>query len=427
MVPFAFALAGAPLVVACSGETDGTPSAVADDAAAGDAGIAVDPDAIEGADASVSAPKDAAATRDGASTKPDAGTPKADSGTPKVDGGAPKADSGTPPRDSGPPPVPNDPELDDPARLSAPFECQGTPLDAASILEHVPQGYGAVLPTNAPNWNNTRRVLAVTGVVRTCNGATGCTAWSRSTFVTQELEVGFAVDPTGSLFLSNVRSTSGQREVVLTPATSGDLQAEIQESSTSSKVRYKVRATRGMDGRMCLSLASKVDSRTNANGSVTESFDLGVGYAKEVVPRAVFPTPPGDFVCGGTPATDADIRGWFTTGATRSPLDFGTSRTLSRSCHAVTGCSEYKAETWFSGAPTALVVVANAFAYETTDAAGPMPIVNGAFTGAGTVNRGGTVSGHVTTSPKCVDARWDATTQGSYWATNEFAGEDTYH
>jgi len=93
------------------------------------------------------------------------------------------------------------PELADPERESARFECEGEPMTAADVLSYAPQGTGFVWFVNGRDFSGSGRSFNTTEVYRRCNDVTGCTSWATTGTATWDFQVGFAVDPSGALSL----------------------------------------------------------------------------------------------------------------------------------------------------------------------------------------------------------------------------------
>jgi len=294
---------------------------------------------------------------------------------------------------------PDDPALDDPARASFPFECQGTVISPAEIVEHVPQGWGVVWPTNSRNWNDTARVFKTRVAKRTCTQATGCGEWTDDTlagFNDEELYLALAVDAAGTVEIAqaDVQGNVLARRKLVTGETQLDL---VRTTAPASPHRYKARLTRASDGRLCVSLATRLQTQSAPAGVVHERFDIGYAFSGAPVPRTTFPPPP-DLVCAASPrATDSDIRGWFTAGATRRSLAAAESRRVTRQCHPVTGCSAYQVEGLPSAVMRGLIVNGSGFAIELSQAGRTLPISAGAF--------GDALEGGAVTAAGCVEYR----------------------
>lgn len=236
-----------------------------------------------------------------------------------------------------------DPRLEDPARVSLPFECPGTPLSAAQIIEHVAQG-GDTINLVDDNRNPLFPAFTAFKTSRTCHPLTGCSAWMTSGDESYSMRLW--VSASGDLqLIQDDESFAGHSEVEAT-ISSGDLQTVFGSSSHGGTTRqYKVRITRTDDaGDGCVSAVSVSQQDPPKNdGSHVEWFWLaGTGIAAPVPRTTPAPLAPWPFKCAGTPASNAEVASWFPAGQTQ--LAFrgnNASRVSTQQCHPITGCSPW--------------------------------------------------------------------------------------
>jgi len=328
-------------LLACSGNAPGT-------TAGGDAGSTTDAAITSPDDASPSG-HDAApsvdAGHDGAA-KPDAsqgGSP--DAGSAHDSGGA--ADAGGIFEDAGA----DNPVLSDPSRPSFPYECQGTPMAAADMIEHFPLATDFINVEDAEDWNGTARVFNTAEVGRTCTPQTGCSGWAaQGTTNDPSYYLWLHVDGAGAVSLEQLDWQGAPVLARAVPA--GEFQMVMGgiDDGVNPKppaTRYEVRVVRNADATGCLSAASIVSTDPpRSDGSTFQHFLLGVAAlpARAVIPRPT-PAPRTAWAnaCQGTPAPDGVIASWFSPGTTSLTFSnaSATSRTSTQSCHPITGCTEW--------------------------------------------------------------------------------------
>ncbi|NMO17246.1 hypothetical protein HPC49_24765 [Pyxidicoccus fallax] len=250
------------------------------------------------------------------------------------------------------------PELDDPSRPSAVYECQGEPLTAEQFLAFVPQGYGSLKLVNGRNWNGTLSALLTRRTTRRCNSVTGCTEWSwLANDVQPDYQVSLGLRSEGRLELRHEDDAGTLLKALSLTVTDGQL---ILKSVASRP--FRMRMTLQSDGDACVSFASTV-SRTNlGDGSVLEEFELARLSVKPATraPGPVFEV--DSATCTGTPIANSAIAAKFTPGQTRLSRS-ATELQASRRCHALTGCTGSEPMP-VNGQSNALVVLGNGFAYE---------------------------------------------------------------
>lgn len=243
-----------------------------------------------------------------------------------------------------------DPRLEDPARISLPFECAGTPLTAAQIIEHVAQG-GDSLQLINDSRNPLLRVLTAFQTSRTCHPLTGCGAWRDSD--AESYLMRFWVSASGELqLIQDDVFFAGHSEIEAT-ITSADRQIAVHDSAHGgTKRQYKLRMTRADQGFACFSAASvREQDPPKDDGSYRELFWIAATTIAAPVPRTTpEPLAPWPFHCAGTPASNAEIASWFPSG--QSQLAFRgnrASRLSTQQCHPITGCSPWDLQ--FLGSP----------------------------------------------------------------------------
>ena len=251
------------------------------------------------------------------------------------------------------------PELDDPSRPSAVYECQGEPLTAEQFLAFVPQGYGSLKLANGQNWNGTRTALLTRHTTRRCNAVTGCTAWSwLAGDVQPDYQVSLGLRPESRLELRQEDDAGALLKALALTVTDGQL---ILKSAFASRP-FRMRMTPLANGDACVSFASTLTRTNQADGTVLEEFEL----ARLTFSPAMRSSEPvfdvESATCTGTPLANSAIAAKFTPGQTR--LSRGASELqASRRCHSLTGCTGSGPRT-VNGQSNTLMVSGSGFAYE---------------------------------------------------------------
>jgi hypothetical protein len=229
--------------------------------------------------------------------------------------------------------------------VSLPFECQGTPLDAAQVIEHIAQGNDSIQIRDG-NREFGQLVFHVFKTTRRCHPFTGCSDFAPDTFNQDWYVTALFTTTTGELrLMEDPQNGSGWRTV--TARETSDTQVLLHHNTnTGGRLRqYKVRITREGDGRACVSFAGESGQDPPvSDGSHLEWFWFGTTHLLAPVPRTT-PQPLGPFSdeCHGTAASDAVIATWFAPGATRLTFtaDQSTVRSVMQTYHPITGCTEW--------------------------------------------------------------------------------------
>jgi hypothetical protein len=238
-----------------------------------------------------------------------------------------------------------DPRLDDPARVSLPFECQGTPLDAAQVIEHIAQGDDSIQVRNGDREFG-QFVFHVFRTTRRCQPFTGCSDYVPDTFNQDRYLIALFATTAGDLqLMEDPQDGSGWRTV----AALGISDAQVllhHNPSTGGRLRqYKLRITREDDGRACVSFAGESGQDPPvSDGSHLEWFWFGTTDLLAPVPRtSPPPLEPFPDECHGTAASSAMIGTWFAPGDTRLifTADQSTVRSMIQTCHPITGCTDW--------------------------------------------------------------------------------------
>jgi len=346
MRSYALLLAGslvASFLTACSGSS---PATTADS----DAGSATDGASTATGDASP-APLDGAPPLDaahdgGASTDASHGGAQ-DAGSPH-DGGATV--------DAGPPGVfedagADDPRLTDPSRPSFPYECQGTPMAVADVIEHFPLAADFIQVDNQRDWNDTGNIFNTAEVGRTCTSQTGCSGWALQGITTDpSYYLWLHVDGSGGVSLQQLDYNGAPILARTVPAGGFQMIMGGLDDGVNPKppaTRYEVRIVRNADATGCLSAASlAITDPPRSDGSTYEHFLLGVAAlpARATIPRpTAAPRTTWANACQGTAAEDSVIASWFSPGSTSLSFSSATatSRTSTQTCHPITGCTQW--------------------------------------------------------------------------------------
>jgi hypothetical protein len=374
-------------LVACSGST---PATTAD----GDAGSSADGGAA-GDDDAANPVHDAApsldAAHDGAPSTDASPGGSHDAGTAHDAGAAQEAGQPGNVEDAGA----DDPRLNDPSRPSFPYECQGTPMAVADMIEHFPLAADFINVENKRDWNDTANIFNTAEVGRTCTTQTGCSGWAlQGTTSDPSYYLWLHVDGTGGVSLQQLDYNGAP--IVTRVVSSGQLQMVMGgiDDGVNPKpgaTRYEVRIVRNPDNTGCLSAASlAITDPPRSDGSTYEHFLLGVAAlpARAAIPRPT-PAPRTTWAnaCQGTPAEDSVIATWFSPGSTSLTFSnaTATSRTSTQACHPITGCTEWSYGTLPDWRLFGLQTNGSAGFALRIDTSGSVPIVHGV--------PGGTVSG----------------------------------
>lgn len=299
----------------------------------------------------------------GSGSHPDAGSSSDSGGADSSSGGDPTIDTGA-----------DNPALQDPARPSAPYECQGVTLTAATFVPYVAQGTSGFTADTRKNGDWQEWGLGLIKIQKTCTGATGCSAWQEAPgradweeFNSEMVRVGLRVAGNGVGYVinplwqlqGNFGSVTEERKKV---ATTIDLQLRLRLLNTSiaavADVRQRMRiiATTQSDGSMCVSAAGPVVHEAAADGTTTDWFWVG-SATSPVSLRSPTPDPAlASYQCTGAPSTDAQIAAIFSSG--QAELDFAGASSATQfehSCHPLSGCTPY-ASTYLGGALVAIAV-----------------------------------------------------------------------
>jgi len=234
------------------------------------------------------------------------------------------------PPDTGVPDV-DLPELDDPKRLSLPFECSGTALSASEVIEHVADGNGGFWVGSDWNWQGKIELIVLRDYRRLCNPTTGCDAWSLTTGLTQtEIRPAVVVDSAKATHLYQYSASNPAQLLTSKSFSTADFQMNLYNKANdpSSIVRYKIRITRSSTSTGCFSMAAKTASwPSTSNPSWTvQSVVVGVATFAAPTPRQTYPKPSGSYTCSGTPASDAQIKAAFPPARSSSPSATRASR-----------------------------------------------------------------------------------------------------
>jgi hypothetical protein len=296
-------------------------------------------------------------------------------------------------------------QLQDPGRITLPYECDGTTLTLPEVLSLFDPGTAT-------------KMIGLTGEIaaqtwsRTCAPLTGCTTWTAAStpanaFAFQLLFTGFTVSTMVARGYDAYFDDLGQE---LVPVSEGDFM--IVNDPTVNPER--IRLTHPAAGGICVSVATPLQDGIGGQ----QSFSVGKGtLSPSMLARSAATDRPAlesapDLCPGPGASTAAIAAAWFQPGT--STVDVPATRydVAGRSCHPVTGCTAWGQQQNISNPEQTLPIPLRLNAGTTTISvqlsdSSNNTITNGLF--SGTFGMGtGTFHGVVSTT--CIGNRTDQTT-----------------
>jgi hypothetical protein len=328
--------------------------------------------------------------------------------TPPIDSAIPPGPDATPPADAADDGSTPASQLQDPGRITLPYECDGTTLTLAEVLSLFDSGTAS-------------KTIGLTGELapqtwsRTCAPLTGCTAWTVAAS-TSPKALAFELIFSGSTLSSMIAfgydayfDQLGQQSV---PVSAGDFM--IVNDPTVNPER--IRLTHPAAGGICVSVAT-----TLTNSPVgQQSFSVGKGTLtpstlarSAVTDRPALESAPD--LCPGPGASTAAIAAaWFQPGTTTVAVPATRYDVAGRSCHPVTGCTAWGQQQNITNPeqtlpiPIHLEVYDPSIAVQLSDSSNNI-ITNGLFSGTFSMGTGSTGTFHGVVSTTCIGNRTDET------------------
>ncbi|MFO0678982.1 MAG: hypothetical protein U0169_20810 [Polyangiaceae bacterium] len=253
---------------------------------------------------------------------------------------------------TGVPISPTDPvvvALNDPNRVSLPFECRGADIGMSDLRVLFERG-AADLDFAAPGTLGRgleRGALTMALRDRSCPPGGACSSWTTRP-AGLDVALNFHARSNGEIRL-NVLDASNP----MLAFTSVVLQDPDQVVAFNQFGRLRVlrlRMTRTLAGENCISMVGPALTVTDGSGAKVTTFEVGsTTFADVTRPGSSFDEPsPGHaapYVCTGSTATPPELAAaWIPGGGTSSTLVGHARKRLvsTRTCHAVTGCTAWK-------------------------------------------------------------------------------------
>jgi hypothetical protein len=369
-----------------------TPDAAAD-AAAGDARLPSED----------AAGPDGAA--DGSPSSTSDGSPTAEASGP-TDGGIPPEPDAIAPVDAADDASTPASQLQDPGRITLPYECDGTTLSLSELLSLFDPGTAT-------------RMIGLTGELapqtwsRTCASLTGCTPWTVAASTSPKalaFELIFSGSTLSSMIAFGYDSYFDQLGQQSVPVSSGDFL--IVNDPTVNPER--IRLTHPAAGGICVSVATPIQDSPVGK----QSYSVGKGtLSPSTLARSAATDRPAlesaPDLCPGPGASTADIAAaWFQPATTIVAVPATRYDVAGRTCHPVTGCTAWGQQQNITNPEQTLPIPIHLEAYTTTIAVqlsdgSNNTITNGLFSGS---FASGTGSFHGVVSTTCIGNRTDQTT-----------------
>jgi hypothetical protein len=344
------------------------------------------------------------------STTSDSSAPT-DTGTPTDSGTLPEPDAtdATPPPDAADDASTPASQLQDPGRITLPYECDGTTLTLSEVLSLFDPGTAT-------------KMIGLTGELapqtwsRTCASLTGCTPWTAAASTSPKalaFELIFSGSTVSSMIAFGYDAYFDQLGQQSVPVSEGDFM--IVNDLTVNPER--IRLTHPAAGGICVSVATTVQNSPVGQ----QSFSVGKGT---LTPSTLARSAPTDRpalesapdLCPGPGASTADIASaWFQPGTTTVAVPATRYDVAGRTCHPVTGCTAWGQQQNITNPEQTLPIPIHLEAYTTTIAvqlsdASNNTITNGLFSGTFSMGTGSTGTFHGVVSTTCIGNRTDETT-----------------
>jgi hypothetical protein len=307
-------------------------------------------------------------------------------------------------------------QLQDPGRITLPYECDGTTLTLSEVLSLFDPGTAT-------------KMIGLTGELapqtwsRTCASLTGCTPWTTAASTSPnalafELTFsGLTVSTMVAIGYDTLFDQLGQERV---PVSEGDFMIVNDVTVNPERIRF----THPAAGGICVSVATTVQD--GVGGQQTFSVGKGTLSPSAVARSAVTDRPALESapdLCPGPGASTADIAAaWFQPGTTTVAVPATRYDVAGRSCHPVTGCSAWGEQHNIANPeqtlpiPIHLEAGATTIAVQLSDASNNT-ITNGLFSGTFAM---GTGTFHGVVSTTCIGNRTDQTTSLSGGVQDEY-------
>jgi hypothetical protein len=242
-----------------------------------------------------------------------------------------------------PPPDVDDPELSNPNRETAQWECPLPTATPASVNAWMSAG-ASMLQVVA----NKPPKVAFAWQWRTCNAQTGCTQWSYFADNPWDGEVyaGFAFDAAGNLHFSQYSYLSTVLKDKIVTGLEFQMDLDLENFTPIAVPDNHMRVVVRAPSDACISLQSKIYKEApNASGSWRESMYRAIGKRGDTLDADRHPVSEtvSDLpaACSGAPLSNAAILSHFAAGSsTLYPKNIASENRV-RQCGVATECSKW--------------------------------------------------------------------------------------